>query len=236
MEHGNLTAECESTDATFFSKRKIAVRCCRFVSTCKVAVQRCVRTTMHDICTDYRVIHPRHTHTHTSTPPARTATLFKAKLSPISVNFLSSPLSPSVFFYTTALHRCCIPSHQQSQCVSIMSRPTPPPPPSIHNSAPPPPPFASASSSVSAPPPPSAGQPSSSTAVRRGELDEDLADVNLSAELDRFEEIYMKECMKARPNPTAKFNYAWALIRSKEVRCLRNVFQPPAFCCYIRVS
>lgn len=27
----------------------------------------------------------------------------------------------------------------------------------------------------------------------------------------------MKECMKARPNPTAKFNYAWALIRSKEV-------------------
>lgn len=28
----------------------------------------------------------------------------------------------------------------------------------------------------------------------------------------------MKECMKARPNPTAKFNYAWALIRSKEVR------------------
>jgi len=30
--------------------------------------------------------------------------------------------------------------------------------------------------------------------------------------------MYMKECMKARPNPTAKFNYAWALIRSKEVR------------------
>lgn len=29
----------------------------------------------------------------------------------------------------------------------------------------------------------------------------------------------MKECMKSRPNPTAKFNYAWALIRSKEVRC-----------------
>jgi hypothetical protein len=28
----------------------------------------------------------------------------------------------------------------------------------------------------------------------------------------------MKECMKARPNPTAKFNYAWALIRSKDVR------------------
>lgn len=27
----------------------------------------------------------------------------------------------------------------------------------------------------------------------------------------------MKECMKSRPNPTAKFNYAWALIRSKEV-------------------
>lgn len=26
----------------------------------------------------------------------------------------------------------------------------------------------------------------------------------------------MKECMKARPNPTAKFNYAWALIRSRE--------------------
>lgn len=30
--------------------------------------------------------------------------------------------------------------------------------------------------------------------------------------------MYMKECMKARPNPTAKFNYAWALIRSKVVR------------------
>lgn len=30
----------------------------------------------------------------------------------------------------------------------------------------------------------------------------------------------MKECMKSRPNPTAKFNYAWALIRSKEVRFL----------------
>jgi hypothetical protein len=34
----------------------------------------------------------------------------------------------------------------------------------------------------------------------------------------RFEEMHMKECMKARPNPTAKFNYAWALIRSKDVR------------------
>ncbi len=33
----------------------------------------------------------------------------------------------------------------------------------------------------------------------------------------RFEEMYMKECMKSRPNPTAKFNYAWALIRSKDV-------------------
>lgn len=27
----------------------------------------------------------------------------------------------------------------------------------------------------------------------------------------------MKECMKQRPNPTAKFNFAWALIRSKDV-------------------
>lgn len=33
----------------------------------------------------------------------------------------------------------------------------------------------------------------------------------------------MKECMKARPNPTAKFNYAWALIRSKEVSCIHCV-------------
>lgn len=37
----------------------------------------------------------------------------------------------------------------------------------------------------------------------------------------------MKECMKQRPNPTAKFNYAWALIRSKDVcrsfsMCLQN--------------
>lgn len=33
----------------------------------------------------------------------------------------------------------------------------------------------------------------------------------------------MKECMKARPNPTAKFNYAWALIRSKEVSITINL-------------
>lgn len=30
----------------------------------------------------------------------------------------------------------------------------------------------------------------------------------------KFEEIYLKECAKARPAPEAKFNYAWALIRS----------------------
>lgn len=43
-----------------------------------------------------------------------------------------------------------------------------------------------------------------------------MAETDLSAELARFEEVYTKECMKSRPNPTAKFNYAWALIRSKE--------------------
>lgn len=32
--------------------------------------------------------------------------------------------------------------------------------------------------------------------------------------LQKFEEIYLKECAKARPAPEAKFNYAWALIRS----------------------
>lgn len=30
----------------------------------------------------------------------------------------------------------------------------------------------------------------------------------------KFEEIYLKECAKSRPAPEAKFNYAWALIRS----------------------
>ncbi|CDF37738.1 unnamed protein product [Chondrus crispus] len=52
--------------------------------------------------------------------------------------------------------------------------------------------------------------------VRRSELNDDLAQVELGADLDRFEEMYMKECMKTRPDPTAKFNYAWALIRSRE--------------------
>lgn len=68
-----------------------------------------------------------------------------------------------------------------------------------------------------APPPPSA-VPQNAAPPRRGELDEDTADIDLGSELDRFEEMHMKECMKARPNPTAKFNYAWALIRSKDVR------------------
>ncbi|KAI0561476.1 Mitochondria fission 1 protein [Gracilaria domingensis] len=100
-----------------------------------------------------------------------------------------------------------------------MSRPTPPPPPTVGGSAPPPPPTAAAPTAQQPAqhlPPVQTPIPQSSAAMRRTELDDDLAEVDLSAELDRFEEIYMKECMKSRPNPTAKFNYAWALIRSKE--------------------
>lgn len=47
-----------------------------------------------------------------------------------------------------------------------------------------------------------------------GQLGDDASEVDLSAELQKFEEIYLKECAKARPAPEAKFNYAWALIRS----------------------
>eukprot|EP00177_Eucheuma_denticulatum_P001517 GFKZ01002721.1.p1 GENE.GFKZ01002721.1~~GFKZ01002721.1.p1 ORF type:complete len:195 (+),score=23.33 GFKZ01002721.1:147-731(+) len=92
----------------------------------------------------------------------------------------------------------------------MSSRPQPPLPnvPSGAASA------TSSQQSQPAPHPHMQTQPSAQS--RRGELDDDLAEVDLSAELDRFEEIYMKECMKSRPDPTAKFNYAWALIRSKE--------------------
>ncbi|PXF40315.1 Mitochondrial fission 1 protein [Gracilariopsis chorda] len=101
----------------------------------------------------------------------------------------------------------------------MSSRPQPPPPPTANATAAPPPPTAAAAPAQPAVQQLAAVQtpPShTTTAMRRTELDDDLSEVDLSAELDRFEEIYMKECMKSRPNPTAKFNYAWALIRSKE--------------------
>ncbi|CAN8076187.1 unnamed protein product [Agarophyton chilense] len=107
----------------------------------------------------------------------------------------------------------------------MSGRPAPPPPPTAAGSAPPPTPTATAPPAHQQNqhlPPVQTPFPQSNTANRRTELDDDLAEVDLSAELDRFEEIYMKECMKSRPNPTAKFNYAWALIRSKERANIRK--------------
>mmetsp|Transcript_15918 Transcript_15918/g.31987 ORF Transcript_15918/g.31987 Transcript_15918/m.31987 type:complete len:155 (-) Transcript_15918:252-716(-) len=46
-------------------------------------------------------------------------------------------------------------------------------------------------------------------------VEDENAEFDLTAALERFEETYVKECAKERPAPEAKFNYAWALIRSK---------------------
>mmetsp|Transcript_11690 Transcript_11690/g.35634 ORF Transcript_11690/g.35634 Transcript_11690/m.35634 type:complete len:196 (+) Transcript_11690:202-789(+) len=37
---------------------------------------------------------------------------------------------------------------------------------------------------------------------------------DLTSNLKEFEEVYLAECAKERPAPEAKFNYAWALVRS----------------------
>eukprot|EP00188_Purpureofilum_apyrenoidigerum_P002702 Plantae.Rhodophyta-Purpureofilum_apyrenoidigerum.ctg2768.p1 GENE.Plantae.Rhodophyta-Purpureofilum_apyrenoidigerum.ctg2768~~Plantae.Rhodophyta-Purpureofilum_apyrenoidigerum.ctg2768.p1 ORF type:complete len:216 (+),score=42.24 Plantae.Rhodophyta-Purpureofilum_apyrenoidigerum.ctg2768:40-648(+) len=38
---------------------------------------------------------------------------------------------------------------------------------------------------------------------------------DLGSNLKDFEEVYLTECAKERPAPEAKFNYAWALVRSQ---------------------
>lgn len=60
-----------------------------------------------------------------------------------------------------------------------------------------------------------------------GLLSYSIVPISMNSCPQRFEELYMKECMKARPNPTAKFNYAWALIRSRDVSLETSGFEFP---------